>query len=353
MKIKTIIQSILIVGIILSSIIPFTGCISGTIKPFDNPTLPLRGFYMGILPTVARNQSFEDGYKQASEYAEFTPIWSSGIGAEGFWDYADKLKGWQGNIFLKKYIRGNGMFPIIHFSFMDKNEAGELILKTPENMKNATLNNSVWRKLYKKSIFDVVKVAHPLYLSIGNEVNRWYEEYGVETDNPNGFQHFVTLYEEIYDEIKKFSPDTYVFCVFSREIVSENREANLDVLKMFDPDKIDILVFTSYPFALPGINRPSDIPDDYYLTVAQYLPGKPFGFSELGWPSREEFGGEEAQAEFLYRCSSNLTVDQGIDLHLFGYCWLHDLNENDTLGLIRYGGSEKIGYQAWKEISQS
>ena len=121
---------------------------------------------------------------------------------------------------------------------------------------------------------------------------------------------------------------------------------------MFNPDKLDLLIFTSYPFAIPGVNKPSDIPNDYYLIAAQYLPDKPFGFSELGWPSSEEFGGEEAQAEFLLRCSSNLTVDQGIDLHLFGYCWLHDLNENDTMGLIKYDDTEKLGYQTWIEISQ-
>lgn len=349
---KRVLIPVLVIGVLLLNITSFFGCV-GPITPLDNPVLPPRGFFMGVLPTPAEEQSFEEVYAQAAEYVEFVSVWSSGTGAAGFWEYADKLKGWWGNTFLKDYIRGNDMFPVIQFSFMDKNEDGQLILKTPENLKDATLNDSAWRDLYKKSVLDVVTVSRPLYLSLGNEVNRWYETYGAEPGNPNGFQHFVSLYEEIYDEVKTISPDTFVFCVFSREIVSENREANLDVLEMFNPDKLDLLVFTSYPFALPEINRPSDIPDDYYLIAAQYLPGKPFGFSELGWPSSEEFGGEQAQADFLLDLSRNLTVDQGVDLHLFGYCWLHDLNENDTVGLIRYDGTEKLGYQTWKEISQS
>jgi hypothetical protein len=77
-------------------------------------------------------------------------------------------------------------------------------------------------------------------------VNRWYEKYGVGENNPNGFQHYVNLYEEIYDAIKKLSPETKVFCTFAREIISENREADLSVLPMFKPEKMDLLVFTSY-----------------------------------------------------------------------------------------------------------
>jgi len=80
------------------------------------------------------------------------------------------------------------------------------------------------------------------------------------------------------------------------------------------------------------------------------MPGKPFGFSELGWPSLDVFGGEKGQADFLLNVSNRLTIQQGINLHLFGYAWLHDLNEKDSIGLIKRDGTEKLGYQAWKEI---
>lgn len=70
-------------------------------------------------------------------------------------------------------------------------------------------------------MLDVVRASKPLYLSVGNEVNRWYEKYGANSSSPNGFQHFVTLYEEIYDAVKELSPETKVFCTFAREIVAE------------------------------------------------------------------------------------------------------------------------------------
>ena len=322
-----------IINIILFTIIIlfFSGCIDN----IDEPKLPSRGFFMGILPTPANEQEISDAYIQASQYSELIPVWSSGTGASGFWDYADKLNGWWGKTFLNNYIRGNGMFPIIHFSFIDKNENGELILKSPDDLPNATLSDPDWRSLYTLSVIDVVNIVRPSYLSIGNEVNRWYEQYGIDEDNPNGFQHYVSLYEEIYDIIKEISPNTKIFCVFAREIVSENREAELDVLKMFDKDKIDVLVFTTYPISVQGINLPSDIPDDYYLIASEYMPNKPFGFSEIGWPSYDLAGGEKGQYNFLINISDHLTTKQGISLHIFMYCWLHDLEQTDTNGLIK------------------
>ena len=328
-------------------ILTFSGCLN----IIDNPEMPSRGFFMGLLPNPAEGQNIEDAYIQASEYSEFVPIWSAGTGANGFWDYAEKLGGWWGKTFIQKYIRGNDMYPLIHFSFIDKDQNGNLILKTPSNIQNANLNNQEWRSLYKLSVIDVVNIVKPAYISLGNEVNRWYEKYGNSDDNPNGFQHYVSLYEEIYDLIKEISPNTKIFCVFSREIVDENREANLDVLNMFNESKMDILVFTTYPIAVQGINKPSDIPSNYYSMASQYMPGKPFGFSEIGWPTYELAGGEKAQYNFLINLSNNLTIKMGINLDLFMYCWLHDQNNIDTNGLITINGINKIGYDAWIKIS--
>lgn len=316
------------------------------IKPADSPENPNRGFFMGILPVPGDGQSFEEAYSQAAQYCEFTPVWGR---PTPFYSLAGDLSGSWGQAFLERNIRGNGMFPLIHVSFIGPN----VTLITPPDMENAALNNSAWREAYRQAVLDVVRSSRPLYLSIGNEVNRWYEKYGGEENNPNGFQNFVSLYEEIYDAVKKLSPETKVFCTFAREIVSENREADLTVLSMFNPEKMDLLVFTSYPYAVQGIKRPSDIPDDYYSRALSYLPGKPFGFSELGWPSIDFFGGEQAQADFIMQVAGRLTREQGINLHLFGWAWLHDLNENDHIGLIKRDGTEKLAYEAWKNISGS
>jgi len=311
------------------------------ITPIDNPTLPARGFFMGVLPSPAQGQDFSAAYQQAADYADFAPVWGR---PTPFYNLAADLRNDWGNTFVKGYIRGNGMFPLVHLSFID---AG-VTLATPPGMSGATLSDSAWRAAYKKAALDVVRAIKPRYLSLGNEVNRWYEKYGLE--GVNGFRHYVTLYNEIYDAVKTLAPGTEVFCTFAREIVAEHREADLTILSLFDPDKLDLLVLTSYPYALGWVS-PESIPEGYYIRVATYFPNKPFGFSEVAWSSLPALGGEEAQAAFLNRLVNRLTRDQGLDLKLMGWAWLHDLSDQDGNGLIKIDGTEKQAYQVWKQIS--
>jgi hypothetical protein len=313
------------------------------IEPLDSPELPSRGFYKGFLPIPAEGQSFDEAFLEATQSVEFIPVWGR---PTPFYELPEELNGSWGKTFVGNLIRGNGMFPLIHFSFIGPN----LTLAAPPGMYNATLSDPAWRQAYIKSVVDTLRVSKPLYLSLGNEVNRWYEKYGADEDSPNGFQHFVSLYEEIYDVVKEISPETKVFCVFAREIVAEYREADLKVLSMFDPDKMDILVFTSYPFAVEGINSPADIPDGYYKKAFDYISNKSFGFSELAWPSMEAFGGEQGQVDFIMNVTGRLTKDQNIDLHLLGWAWLHDIDEHDYTGLKKKDGTEKLAYEVWKNI---
>jgi hypothetical protein len=339
-----IVIGIIIVSIFMSGRLNQSKEEETVITPADSLEVPDRGFFMGVLPVPGDGQSFEEAYSQAAQHSEFSPVWGR---PTPFYNLAEDLSGGWGQTFVERNIRGNGMFPLIHVSFIGQN----VTLVTPAGMENATLNDETWREAYKQAVLEVVKSSKPLYLSIGNEVNRWYEKYGTEEDDPNGFQHYVSLYEETYDAVKKLSPETKVFCTFAREITSENREADLEVLSMFNPEKMDLLIFTSYPYAVQGINKPSDIPNNYYSKALSYLSGKPLGFSELGWPSMDVFGGEQAQADFITQAAGRLTREQGVNLHLFGWAWLHDLDENDFIGLIKRDGTEKLAYEAWKNLS--
>lgn len=299
---------------------------------------------MGVLPTPADGQSFESSYNQAATFIDFVPVWGR---PTPFFSLADELSGNWGQTFVDQYSRGNGMFPIINMSFIGE----RLSLLSPPGIQGATLADTEWRKAYKQSALEIVRTAKPLYLSLGNEVNRWYEKYGANDEEPNGIQNYISLYNEIYNAVKDISPQTQVFCTFAREIVAENREADMDVIRMFNAAKMDILVFTSYPHAVRGINQPADIPDDYYSRLLSYMPGKKWGFSEVAWPSLESFGGEQGQAAFLDELCSRLTRDRGINLYLLGWPWLHDIGDNDYTGLMKKDGTTKLAYDVWKSLS--
>ena len=311
-------------------------------EPSDSVEIPRRGFYMGVLPIPGEGQSLEGAYLQVAQCSELVPVWGR---PSPFYEMRETLEGDWGEAFIESLIRGNGMAPLVHLSFIGQG----LTLSRPPMLWNYNMSDEEWRQSYKDAALWAVKTVKPKFLSVGNEVNRWYEEHGMEGEN--GFKHFISLYEEIYDAVKEVSPETLVFCTFSREIVSENREADMGVLELFDPDKLDMLVLTSYPHSVQGINRPQDIPLNYFSSMAARMPGKPFGFSEIAWSSMDAFGGEDAQADFLELVTGELTLDQGIDLELVMWPWLHDLDANDHTGLIRRDGTPKPVYNKWIEVS--
>jgi hypothetical protein len=129
------------------------------ITPVDSLEIPERGFFMGLLPIPGNGQSFEEAYRQASQYAEFSPVWGR---PTPFYHLADDLSGSWGQTFVEQYIRGNGMFPIIHVSFIGQG----ITLIAPPGMEDPALSDPEWRNAYKRAVLDVVRASRPLYLSI-------------------------------------------------------------------------------------------------------------------------------------------------------------------------------------------
>ncbi|MFQ5891528.1 MAG: hypothetical protein ACE5HW_01885, partial [Candidatus Methanofastidiosia archaeon] len=154
-----IIMTLIIVSIFMS------GCLNQNqpeektiITPADSPEIPLRGFFMGVLPVPGDGQSFEGAYSQAAQHSEFSPVWGR---PTPFYNLADDFSGRWGQTFVEQNIRGNGMFPIIHVSFIGQG----MTLVTPPGMKDITLSDPTWREAYKRAVLDVVRSSRPLYLS--------------------------------------------------------------------------------------------------------------------------------------------------------------------------------------------
>jgi hypothetical protein len=266
---------------------------------------------------------------------------------------AEYLGGWWGDTFVGGFTRGNGMFPIVNLSFIDRDHTGRLALHVPPGAGYDVLSSSAFRAAYRDAAVEAVIALQPSFISLGNEVNRWYEDYGASAEDPNSFLHFVSLYEETYDAVKTVSPHTTVFCIFAREIVDENRQADMDVLKLFDPARLDMVAFTSYPFSVEGITVPEDVPDNYYAgpLLEAGLSGKPVAFTELGWSTLEPFGGEMGQATFLRDAAGRLTAARGLDLRLLAWWSLYDLTgDPHRTGLLAADDREKPAFSVWETL---
>ena len=359
------IVTVLSLTLLCAYVLPLCGCAEdapsaesnpsqqNTVESMVPPTIPARGYFKGFSSLLPPDGDFEAAYSHAAvSGADFANTW---VGAHdsGYWNLAEDLGGWWGDQFVDGLTRGNGMFPVINLSFIDRDTAGSLKLRQPPDADYSGLNDDSFRRAYREAAVAAVRAVRPAYISLGNEVNRWYEQYGDTPGDPNNFRHFVTLYNGTYDMVKAVSPETKVFCIFAREIVSENREADMSVLQMFDASRLDVAAFTSYPFAVQAINTPSDMSDDYYSEVIERagLTDKPFGFTELGWSTLDAFGGEEGQAAFLSDAAGRLTLGQSLDLHLFGWWSLYDLEgDPHETGLVDRDGREKPAYEVWEAL---
>ncbi|MEA3559917.1 MAG: tandem-95 repeat protein [Candidatus Thermoplasmatota archaeon] len=309
------------------------------ITPIDDPELPPWGFYKGILPTTETGGDLAMTYANASKFTQFVPVWGR---PSPFYNLSTDLEGSWGELFVDGLIRENNMFPLVHMNF----HGTGMTLVTPPTLPSATLSDPTWRALYIQSAKDIVNASRPSYLSIGNEVNRWFEQYGMGASD-NGFQHYISLYNETYDAVKALSPETKVFCTFSRENVAENREANLSILEHFDPDRMDVLTFTTYPFSVSGINRVSDMDNDYYSRVFLHFEDKPFALSEAAWSADPAFGGELEQSRFVSSLFNRFTAEEDLDVEFLGWNWLHDLAPADRTGLVDLAGSERTALRTW------
>ena len=88
---------LILIFIVLSLTMVLPGCEKSdtepqdlTVTPFDSPSVPERGFYMGVLPMPAEGQSFDEGYLQASVFADFIPVWGR---PSPFYELANDLSG--------------------------------------------------------------------------------------------------------------------------------------------------------------------------------------------------------------------------------------------------------------------
>lgn len=190
----------------------------------------------------------------------------------------------------------------------------------------------------------------PAYFGVGIEVNILYEK------NRTAFQEFVSLYGQVYDQVKAVSPGTAVFTIFQLEKMNgldgglyggtnDPASAEWQLMGLF---KTDIAAFTTYPGLI--YQDPSEIPPDYYSNLAQSV-NESVGFTEVGWHTGSVAGGwgssEMEQAAFV---SKFFNRTRGLDRAFVVWSFLYDQNTAvpfNTMGLFYVNGTAKLAWQTW------
>lgn len=197
----------------------------------------------------------------------------------------------------------------------------------------------------------------PRYLAFGVEMNSYYD------NQPQDFEHFVTLYREAYDGVKEVAPDTMVFPTFQLERLQgrrpdgERAAAQWSLLDQFEP-RLDMLAVSTYPGLVFG--HPDEIPDSYYARLRTYTD-RPIAIAQTGYssgPGRDgqNEGNELEQAAFVMRI---LDDTEALDMPFLVWftAWDPPIADDPPfdllqhLGLLRTDGTEKASWAVWIEAA--
>ncbi len=338
--------------VFLVLLLVFAGCVGEKTKPVqpetkqDTPEIQkeTRAYYLGIVPTPQLTPEIDivGAYEEAGQICEVVEVWPSpsGIGAHDSLAKSQTITG----------VRVYGLKPIVNMHFFTFEQAdGEglkMMVNAPEGYEK-DLTNAEFREEYIENAKKIAEQFKPEYFSLGNEVNSYYLLY------PEDFDNFVSLYKEAYDEVKKVSPDTKVFVVFSQNQMEETD--GWEVIDKFG-NKLDLLVFTTYPWKF--YDTPEEIPENYYAKLEAYTT-KPIAFTEIGWPSTSDTGtSEKEQADYL-RKFRELTKE--MNLEFVNWLFLHETEISGitasvsdptvgTIALKKSDGTEKEVYSVWVDL---
>jgi len=230
-------------------------------------------------------------------------------------------------------------------------------LNLPEEMQGKGFGDEDVRLAFIAYVKYVTLNYKPRYLAIGLEVNMYYRE------QPDDFDNFVSLYQEAYDEVKRISPDTFVFPTFQLEEMlsllspSATNAQQWQLLKRFE-GKMDVMALTTYPSFV--FDKPEAIPTNYLGQVGKYT-NLPVAIAAAGYssgPGRDGLneGSEGQQASFL-----RWLIAQASQLKMPFVVWNlitdpveatpppFDLYNN--IGLRRADGSAKPAWDFWVETA--
>lgn len=194
----------------------------------------------------------------------------------------------------------------------------------------------------------------PPYLALGVEMNLLWEA------DPESFDRYVDLFEEGSAQVRAVSPETRLFPVFQLERLRGLRggvfggsndpgAADWGLLDRFP--SADLIGFTTYPGLVFG--HPDEIPDDYYVTVAERLAG-PMAIIETGWHAVDGppgfQGTPERQARYVERLFE-LTGDLPLEMAV----WLHLYDQPGapmpfgSMGLFDGAGESRPAWEVWRD----
>ena len=320
-----------------------------------------RTFAMGLssLPSDLTEESYADAFELAASVGEVilirrSPPWDELLTAGPF--PSDETA--EATQRETRLADDYGLDVLVAIDATGVSEETGQLAGLPEEQRGAGFADEAVRKGFISYAQYIAVNWHPRYLALGVDVNRYYRQ------NPEDFEHFVSVYQEAYEAIKAQAPETLVFPTFQLE----EMQGRLPLDGPHDPQwalidrfaaRMDLLAVSSYPGLV--FADPSRLPDDYYAQLSKYTD-RPIVIAETGYPSQLEGaarsqGNEERQSAFLRRVLSDA---EELDMPLV--VWFVGQDPTFTggpafdlvrhIGLLRQDGTEKPAWSVWSQTAR-
>ncbi|MFV1970165.1 MAG: hypothetical protein ACC683_04065 [Acidimicrobiia bacterium] len=157
----------------------------------------------------------------------------------------------------------------------------------PPDIAGRSFDDPGVREGIRRWVRYLAEQLEPQWFNLAVEINMY------EATQPADYPNLVSLYRELYEEIKAAYPDTVVFASFQMEL--GDRLAAREMI-----DTLDIIGVSTYPY----VNGDGLPPEDYLDPVADL--GLPLAIAETGYPAAPlpTLGGERTfspsdQAEYV------------------------------------------------------
>lgn len=211
--------------------------------------------------------------------------------------------------------------------FMGLPQGWQPSFATPE-VRTAFANFTAW----------IVREFRPRYLGLASEINTYADAHPVD------FPHYLSLYRQVYAQVKAASPDTQVFVTFQWEDLNnlfvganEGRQphaVNWDQIEAFEP-QLDLWVISSYPFG--ALQGGPEMAADYYTPLLGRTQ-KPLAVAEGGFTSEPVgplAGTPQDQVDYLHAIHDQL----GPRLRFWVYLLLNDFSLDSYAQAMRTSGA--------------
>ncbi len=132
----------------------------------------------------------------------------------------------------------------------------------------ASFGNADVRSAYTNYALWLVLTFHPRYLGLASEINTYMDAH------PDDAANFISLYNEIYTQIKAEAPETQIFVSFQWDDLNnmfpqpeegdrKPYDTKWEQIEAFEPN-LDLWVISTYPYF---IFNNQEIPADYYTPL--------------------------------------------------------------------------------------